>query len=288
MTEVADDSGNGHTLTAPSGFDFLPTSGADPELYGRLERWLVDEMLAARAAAGAPPPELVTNWRLSEQQHRLAAFRPAGFTHGNTVYYAGGPGALEWLFGRSEKSVEVQWAWQDGSPWSSAWIGNVRPGEAVLGPAAYRSLIVLAVLDGNRDFVVFTAMSMGHLGRKGLSKTEAAEVNAGVLYASATAASWFQGTSGALAGSRALGDVPLVDRSEEAGLILRARRNDATVELLLAGLSTDGPQPARVRLGAVAGTLTNLATGEARAVAGETVTLTLDGDAEPFHFVPAP
>ena len=50
-------------VTAPSGFDFLPTSGTDPELYARLERWLVDEMLAARAAAGAPPPALVTNWR---------------------------------------------------------------------------------------------------------------------------------------------------------------------------------------------------------------------------------
>jgi hypothetical protein len=289
MIAVEDDSGNGHTLRAASGFDFTPTSGADPELYAQLKRWLVDELLAARAEAGKPHPEVVTNWRLSERRHRFAAYRPAGFTHGNAVYYLYGPPAgldkLAYIFEHSKHSLETQWAWEDGSPWNTAWIGNVNPDQAVLTPEDFRSLVALAVLDGNRYFVVFTAMSHGHLGRQGLSRTDAAKVNAEALYAMAEAASWFQGTSQTLEASRYLGEGPLVEGSDE--VILRARENQATGELWFAGLATGGPQPARIRLTAPHGTLTNLATEEMTTVMSGTITLTLGSSAEPYRFEPA-
>jgi hypothetical protein len=162
----------------------------------------------------------------------------------------------------------------------------VQPDRAVLAPEEYQSLLSLAVLDGNRYFVVFTGMSEGHLGRQGLTREEAANVNAAALYVMAKTASWFQGTSPTLEASRYLGDGLLVDASDE--VIFRARRNDATGELWFAGVAPGGAQAVRVRLLAPRGTLTNLATGEAVPVTGDVVAIPLDRIAQPHHFRPAP
>jgi hypothetical protein len=288
MHRVEDESGNGHTLKAGWGFDFFPTSGADPAVYTRLKTYLVDQMLAAREQAGVTRPEVLTNWTLSEERHRLAAYRPAGFTHGNTVYYLheppAGMGRLESIFADAKTAIMTQWAWEDGSPWSTVWIGNVHPERAVLGPEEYQSLISLAVLEGNRYFVVFTAMSEGHLGRAGLRRAEAAKVNAEALYIMAETASWFQGTSSTLRSSRYLGDEPMLEKRND--VIFRARQHDATGELWFAGLATRGPKRARVRLSASRGTLTNLATSEASPVSSSIITIPLDGSADPYYFRP--
>jgi hypothetical protein len=295
-TTLRDNSGNGHDLEAPgqprAAAQLWPTTGIDPQLSASVRIWLIDSLLDARHRAQMPEPILLTNWSLSDRPGRFGNWSALGFNHGSTEYYLfGAPDPNESNLVRifRTRTERVQWAWLDGSKWTHAWIGNGSSSVNVLSPRDYLSLITLAVLDGNRWFSVFTAMSHGHLGRDTDSRRMGAIANADSLYNMALAASWFQSTSESLRNSIYLGDQPL--KSSRSAVIFRSRINPMTLEMWFAASLVDKAGTAMritVALPTRNGTLTNLATQVKQHVGDGTAQLSVQELAQPMHFLPDP
>lgn len=294
--KVRDVSGRGQDLTAAGddihALGLEPTSGIEPGVFRRVRHFLVDALLQSRSAHGRPPPALITNWRLDDEPGRFGQWKAAGFTNGSTAYYLAGDlpqgeSPVEYIL--HGHTLATQWAWQDGSHWTHAWLGQTTVRESTLTPKDYRSLVTLAVLDGNRWFSVFTAMSRGRLGQSGLSRREQAVVNADALYDMATAAGWFQGTAEGLRDSVYVGQDPLVDRLPHG--VFRARENESSKELWFAAYRPDGPERRRlllkVKLPSKRGTVTDLATGKRHTVAHGVFEFPVSADTEPYYFSPA-
>lgn len=306
IVETASDwSGRGHALRAYGGgtFAYRRTTGIDQGVMNQLGKYLVADVLNSRNAHNKPHPETITNWRISDRPGWFAAYSTeAGFTHGNAVYYHYG----DWPEGQAisrilQNTRATQWAWADGSFWNHAWLGAVRIPDKPDGvslfpptPRKYQSLISLAVLDGNRWFWVYCAMSDGHLAPSSVTcRTEQARYNAGSLYAMAQAASWFQSTSQTLKESVFLEKLPVKEASGLGPTIVRARRNKATGELWFAGLvpQVEG-NPAIVHttvlLPSNRGVIKNLATGDSWLVTNGTWSTVFCENAEPYYFLPNP
>jgi hypothetical protein len=292
---IHDVSGNGHDLQSSDQFRTVahlwPTTGIDPTLATAEKTWLVDNLLDARRKAHIADPILLTNWRLSDQPGRFRYWSTYGFDHGSTEYYlAGDPDPVESNLVRVfHKGTErTQWAWNDGSNWTHAWIGNETSSVNVLSPQDYLSLVTLAVLDGNRWFSVFTAMSHGHLGLSSATRREGAIANADSLYNMALAASWFQSTSDKISDSVYLGEQPL--RSNRDSVIFRSRINPVSREMwfAVAPKTTQGPAfSVSIALSAPDGTLTNLATHCRQRVSGGMVQIPVQQIAQPYYYQPA-
>ena len=290
---LPDRSGLGHDLFTPAGWEAnytrRPTHGLSPELKDSMGRWMVDELLAARAAAGKPAPELINNWRISETPGRLAAWRTEGFTHGGTEAYwlnpALGPSenAIIWLARRG--SNPTRFAWDDGSDWSQLWLGveyrsNAPPSDI------YDDLVTLQVLQGARWFVVFTPMSFGHLGSQAMDMTDPAgmaNVNADAIYAMCQAASWFQPTAATLAGSTRT-EEKYGDPAIGADTLYIRRDNAVTTEAWFAAIKVAGTGSYSVSLPATRGLVRNLKTGATTAVTDGRFNLPLTQAAEPYYF----
>ncbi len=288
---VLDTSGAGRHLRAEtdddSGFRFIRTHGTDPDFKARMRRHLVDDLLEVRAAHGAPPPEIVTNWRVSDRPGRFAHWRDAGFTVGNTEYYLYGdvePGFAN--LHRVLNSRRARWADADGSRWNSAWLGYINT-KTPMTPEQWQSLGTLAVLDGNRWFLLFPAMSGGHFGPIDTKdRTLMATTNAEVLYALAQVADWFQPTAGGLEASDFIETEHALD---DPRLAVRLRVNDRTGEAWFAAMRVgvgDEPATVTVPLPRRKGRVVNLADGETLDIHDGAMVLPLTSEARPFYFQP--
>ena len=139
----------------------------------RFKKWGIDEVLAARQKAGVAPPKLISNWMVPDNPGRLSEWvRDTGLTHGNAIGYyerrwrdEPDKNHLTFILHHGEQAVRR--TWNDRRDWATIWIGN--PPESsddnVPRPDEYRSLVSLMTLQGSRWFLVFTAMSRGHLDR---------------------------------------------------------------------------------------------------------------------------
>ena len=295
VSRILDRSGKKHDLVAnmslQTAIQYVSTNGIDRALAKQLKSRLVDNLLQTRSFYNISTPQLITNWRLADIPGRSNVWRTQGFTHGSAVYYfSGAPKDHESrithiLLSRVPMSMR---ALTDSTSWGHAWLGNVNPAKAALTPNEFRSLVVMAVLEGYRWFSVFTAMSKGHLAPDDYPYQDKARTNADVIYAIAQAASWFQG-----AGNSIMRSV----YSEPAGLaipsniIFRSRINPLTKELWFAACSSESISendltPILVPLTNMSGTVTNLATGEITKVIDGVFQLHLNQSIHPFHFKP--
>lgn len=298
LTVVKDVSGHGLDLSAVSNrenaLQLQGTGGVDPNLFRRVRRILVGALLESRNRHGRPPPVLITNWALDNLPGRFGRWKAAGFTNGSTDYYLSGkllPGQSPVEHILRDRTARTQWAWHEGSHWTHAWLGQTTVREKTLSPREYGALVTLGVLDGNRWFSVFTAMSRGRLGRRGLSKAQQAVINADALYDMAAAASRFQSTSTGLRDSVYLGQRPLLTPLPREA-VFRARENMGTGEMWLAGYRPEGASQdagccVTVRLSTKRGTIVNLASGHRQVVTHGIFMLPLDSAAAPFYFSPA-
>jgi autotransporter-associated beta strand protein len=289
---VADRSGLGHDLYTPAGREsnylLWPVSGIEPAARRSAKQWLVDELLAARAAAGKPAPEIINNWRISDTPGRLAAWKSEGFTHGSAEAYWINP-ALATNENRVMSLVRrgsdpTRFAWADGSAWNQAYLGT----EVRTNPPAasdYDDLITLQVLQGNRWFVVFTGMSNGHLGPSALDgdPVAMADFNADSIYAMCQAAAWFQSTASGLAGST-LTEEKYGDPAIGADTLYIRRDNALTTEAWFAGIKAAGTGSYAVSLPAPTGQVHSLKTGAITPVTNGTFALPLTTSAEPYYF----
>jgi hypothetical protein len=292
---IRDVSGNAHDLAvvgSRAGLHFFPTTGIDKNIAARVKTWLIDDLLDARDRAHSFRPLLLTNWHLGDAPGRFKNWSLLGFDHSSTDYYFGGaPDPTESNLARifRTRTERTQWGWLDGSVWTHAWLGNATPDISALAPQDYLSLITLAVLDGNRWFSVFTAMSHGHLGLSSDSRRDGALQNADALYDMALAASWFQSTSSSIRNSVYLGDQPL--KSQSNPMIFRSRVNPVTREMWFAAAPVAKQVTATritVTLPATHGILTNLATGERQLVSDGIAQMLVQHIAEPVYFLPMP
>ena len=292
---VHDVTANGHELRPDSensqGAKYAPTSGVDPVFFDDVRRTYITALLSSREDRGLPPPRLLTNWRLSDKPGRFAAWRNAGFTNGSTEYYLyenppHGVDKITAILNRCSKTA--QWAWLDGSIWQHAWIGQARNDDAVLTPDEYQALIIMAVLDGNRWFSVFTAMSDGHLALPTMSHRDKAIITADALYKMAQAASWFQSTSGGLHESVQLPADSVLEKG--TNMTFRARINLRTNEMWFATYSAhtmklDSSQ--LVKLSTQSGTLTDLESGTHTTITDGYYLLPPQGHVGLYYFKPA-
>jgi hypothetical protein len=291
---VPDRSGHGHALAAPPGaelnFTRRPTHGIRPELKAHISKWLVDELLEARAAAGRPPPELIDNWRISETPGRLAAWQEEGFTHGSgsEAYWLNptlAPGENKVISLVRRGSAPTRFAWADGSDWSHLWLGT-EYNTNVLAAAEYDDLVALQVLQGVRWFIVFTSMSNGHLAEYTMESDPAsvAIFNAEAVYNLCQVASWFQPTSATLADSTLTAE-KYGDPAIGADTLYIRRDNAATKEAWFAAIKVAGSGSYAVSLPAQKGTIRNLKTGATVAITNGVFSLPLTQAAEPYHFL---
>jgi hypothetical protein len=288
--EVLDASGRGMHLRSTAddqAFQFVTTDGVPPRMLATMKRFLVDDLLEVRREHGVPPPELITNWKLSDRPGRYAAWKPAGFTAGNTDAYLYGdvkPGFanLHQVLG----SRAVRWADADGSRWNAVWLGHVNA-KRVMTPRQWQSLVTMAVLDGNRWMLLFPAMSGGHFAPTGTTdRAEMARTNAEVLHACAEVAAWFQPVATGLEASEYHDtDYPIDDPRTCVRMRVNRDRGEAWFAAMRVGT---GAEPAAVTLHMPRqrGHVTNLATGERSAVEDGVVRLPLEADATPLFFAP--
>lgn len=288
--EVCDASGHERHLRSTAddtAFRFVTTDGIDPRMLADMRRFLVDDLLEVRRRHDAPPPELITNWKLSDRPGRFAAWKRAGFTAGNTDCYLYGdvqPGFAN--LHQVLNSRPVRWADADGSRWNAVWLGHL-DSKRVMSPRQWQSLVTLAVLDGNRWLLLFPAMSAGHFAP--LDTTDRgvmARTNAEVLYACAEVASWFQPHAAALEAS----EYRSTDHTrDDPRVCVRMRVNEGRGEAWCAAMRLGtGAEPATVtlRMPRPRGRLTNLATSERFAVEQGVVRIPLAADATPLFFAP--
>lgn len=205
---------------------------------------------------------------------------------GHTNYYVSGdmkPGFANfppnWRDSQSSRFADA-----DGFRWNSVWLGNVNSMNVVPSPAQWQSLLTIAILDGNRWFILFPQMSNGHFApMKTTNLTTMATMNADVVYSLAVAANWFQPTSASLKESVY---VPTAVPVDDPHVSLRLRVNKATGEAWFAAMKVglQGPSSVTVNLPG-SGTVTDLATGE-KTNANQLFTLPLTSDAHPHYFRP--
>ncbi len=292
VSPLPDMSGNGHVLTATGAagaFTRISVSGMDPSLFAEVKQRLVDDLLAVRREHGVPPPELITDWRISGCPGRFAVWRQAGYTVGNSVYYLNGD--LQPGFANLPATLDTRcsrWAAAEGSRWNSAWLGNVNS-KVVLTPDQWQSLLTFAILDGNRWFFLFPAMSRGHFapidteGRALMART-----NARVVYALAQVASYFQPTAATLAESTFIDtDISIY----EPNICARMRVNEAAGQAWFAAMHLgvelkDVPSSIVLSMPRAEGTVTDAVTGRTWAVTDGTFALRLTANAHLLHFVP--
>lgn len=296
--QVNDVSGNGHNLHLNASIStnarYAPTSGIDDVTFRIMQRACINELLEARRKHGFPPPRLLTNWRLSDRPGRFAAWKLAGFTNGSTEYYLHLPRNLAYRTDKiayilNNDSKRTHWAEADGSRWNQVWLGQVDNSEATLTPDQYQSLVVMAVLDGNRWFTLFTAMSDGHLASHDATRRNKAITNANALYKMAEAASWFQVTSGSLHKSVYFPCDFLTSNLKSS--ILRARLNPTTKELWFAGYRTSSSnkntsEKLQISLSSSKGVVINLATGQKTIISHGIFSLPVNDHAIPYYFRP--
>lgn len=296
---VLDQSGKSHHLVAVNNdshaLRIKRTTGDDKNVLGDLKQDLVDAIIDLRIRSGKPVPSLITNWRLSDRPGRFAYASQYGFTNSSTEYYhyphpdrKDAADKLTRIF--RTRTPRTLSAHHEGSNWNHAWIGIVGRTESILTLDEWQSLLVLAVLDGNRWFSVFTSMSGGHLYRNASSRASKAKYNADVLYKLSKVASWFQPYSKTLQDSSpAFVDDVITDHTEGT---VRIRKNKDTKEMWFAGISPpDGPHKNKstqsIELPYESGIVTNMATGSSSTVSGGVYELPLTPVAEPYHFMPS-
>jgi hypothetical protein len=290
--QIADVSGNGLHLrgsAASASFQFVQTHGVTPDMLGKMRRYLVDDLLDVRRQHGAPAPEVISNWELSNVPGRFAFWKQVGFTAGMTDYYLYGnikPG-----FGNLHRvlhSRRTRWADADGSRWSAVWLGHINSHETMT-IEQWQSLATLAILDGNRWLVLFPAMSNGHFAPADTNdRTAMATKNAEVLYGLAQVASWFQPTSHSFEQSEFVATEYALD---DPRLALRLRVNKTTGEAWFAAMRVGvGAEPAAVTvpLPRHEGEVTHLVTGETVRITNGTMVLPLTATATPLFFRPLP
>ena len=295
VVQVPDVSGNGHDLRITAAVAanawYVPTTGIDDSVYRTLQRAGVSELFAARRQHGFPPPLLLTNWRLNDRPGRFAAWKTAGFTNGSTEYYLPrnlpqNTDKISYIL--DNDSIRTRWAAADGSRWNHVWLGQVDNHKVTLTPDEYQTLVVMAVLDGNRWFSVFTEMSDGHLSPHNASRREKALTNADALYKMAQAASWYQSTSTGLRDS-VYTSLQLREDTTNAPLV-RARINRQTKEMWFAGYQSPDTGPdsgfVNIHLPVRKGTVINLATLAQFAITSGTYRLPLSSRAVPYYFHP--
>ena len=297
--KITDRSGESHTLTAVDNDDralvLTRTTGDDHGILEELQQDLVDAIIERRNRAGEPLPELITNWRLSDAPGRFRHARQFGFTNASTEYYHY-PGASRRdatdKMGKimTTRSPRTMTAYAEGSTWNHAWLGVVGKAESVLTLDDWQSLMVLAVLDGNRWFSVFTSMSRGHLFRDSASRIRKAQFNADVLYRLGEVASWFQPYATSLLES----SPHKVDEfvTDDTHQIVRVRRNPETGEMWFAAggqpeVSDENTASQRIALGVREGEVINMATGASIKVSDGVFDIPLTRAAQPYYFAPA-
>jgi hypothetical protein len=288
--EVLDGSGNGRHLRTTAdnpAFRLVTSDGIDPRMLADMRKFLVDDLLEVRRRHAAAPPQLITNWKLSDRPGRFAAWKRAGFTAGNTDCYLYGdvqPGFAN--LHRVLTSRPVRWADADGSRWNAVWLGHVNS-KRVMSPRQWQSLVTLAVLDGNRWLLLFPAMSAGHFAPLDTTdRATMARTNAEVLYACAEAASWFQPVATGLGASEYRATDYALD---DPRVCVRMRVNEDRGEAWCAAMRLGtGVEPAAVtlRMPRPRGRVINLATNEQIAVETGLLRIPLTADAAPLFFEP--
>jgi len=295
VTNVSDDSGLGHVLianqAADGGIYLAPTTGIEHERGSKMKQYLVDDILSAREASGESPPQLVTNWQLSDRPGRADAWKSYGFTHGSApYYYYGKPQDQKTRIATvllQRVPMELR-AKTDAMLWGHAWLGNVHNDRGVLRPEEFGSLVVMGVLEGYRWFSDFVAMSGGHLALKTADKSAQVKTNAEAIYAMAEAASWFQDTSGGLSDSVYYIHANL---TQDNDVLMRSRINNETNEMWFAGhlvssVFPGGRKTVNVSMPASNGVVVNLATGESSIIDSGVYQITVNnsGVIHPYYF----
>jgi len=272
-----------------NGARYASTTGIAPALFDDVRNTYIVPLLKAKQKKGYPAPVLLTNWRLSDRPGRFAAWEKAGFTNGSTEYYLynnppEGIDKISSILARCSRTT--RWAWNDGSDWQHAWLGQVHNDKAILTPDEYQALVVMSVLDGNRWLSVFTGMSGGHLASASDTRHNKAVITAEALYKMARAASWFQSTSDGLRNS-----VPVPEDSMLAnnpGVTFRARMNPKTNETWFATASQgQAASDIVINLPSRKGSIINLETGAVHKVDDGKFRLLHQGLVEPFYFKPS-